>query len=706
MSTAVHGTGERLVEFVQYDIPPLKNGEYEATVTQTVEHPAKETFTAKRRFAVGGERFSIDPAEIAGVFPPDLAEGEYAGVLPHVVLNRRTLPWQRASVASEVTAPWLAVLLFDDDQAPAPVQRTAADLVPAGEKITVAGSAETETGAMPAGVVSYPGLKQLQYGERPSEPCTTIDVPAGVFAAVAPSAADLPYLAHIRRADTVDAQDDPEPVSEVAIVLCNRAGAVGSRSHAFLVSLENLGPRLPGGTEPPAADEQVRLVVFRAWTFTADAGAEHLRRLLEELNGGGAAAVPTTLQVPLARPAPDRAEVEAALAAQAQGALDQATAGVLVANALGLGYLPLPHHLRHGGETVSWYRGPLAPLAVEASVGLTVSCPDAANRYDPQTGMFDVSYGAAWQLGQLLALRNRGFATALYEWRRRQRLTAAARAEQERLAELAGGTFAALFAARAEALGTDPPQPPAAVLRWLARLRLLHGVPFNYLVPDEAMLPRESLRFFHLDLAWIDALAAGALSIGRAVAGEGGGREDAAALRQAALAASRDLRPNPAPLGATRSASGDVTGFLLRSAAVAGWPALHAKGYSDSAAETEIGKLRFERLSREVIVCLFEGVVRVAALREAPEQVHCGFEVETGTPSTTLREVSGAKPGEQTKATAAVPVRADGRTIEAAAAAASIEAGLKDKPGPPRVTAAEFALEMIKGVVEVEFRSS
>ena len=106
-----------------------------------------------------------------------------------------------------------------------------------------------------------------------------------------------------------------------------------------------------------------------------------------------------------------------------------------------------------------------------------------------------------------------------------------------------------------------------------------------------------------------------------------------------------------------------------------------------------------------MIFCLFDGVVRVAALREAPEQVHCGFEVETGTPSTTLREVSGAKPGEQTKATAAVPARADGRTIEAAAAAASIEAGLKDEPGPPRVTAAEFALEMVKGVVEVEFRS-
>ncbi len=47
---------------------------------------------------------------------------------------------------------------------------------------------------------------------------------------------------------------------------------------------------------------------------------------------------------------------------------------------------------------------------------------------------------------------------------------------------------------------------PPDVVRFLARLRLLEGVPFNYLVPDATMLPLESIRFFYVDRNWLDAL--------------------------------------------------------------------------------------------------------------------------------------------------------------------------------------------------------
>ena len=47
---------------------------------------------------------------------------------------------------------------------------------------------------------------------------------------------------------------------------------------------------------------------------------------------------------------------------------------------------------------------------------------------------------------------------------------------------------------------------PGELRKFLARLRLLHGVPFSYLVPDANLLPPESIRFFYIDRAWTDAL--------------------------------------------------------------------------------------------------------------------------------------------------------------------------------------------------------
>ena len=55
---------------------------------------------------------------------------------------------------------------------------------------------------------------------------------------------------------------------------------------------------------------------------------------------------------------------------------------------------------------------------------------------------------------------------------------------------------------------------PAEIVRFLARLRLLEGVPFSYLVPDAELIPTETIRFFYLDRNATDALVQGALSVG------------------------------------------------------------------------------------------------------------------------------------------------------------------------------------------------
>ncbi len=110
-------------------------------------------------------------------------------------------------------------------------------------------------------------------------------------------------------------------------------------------------------------------------------------------------------------------------------------------------------HLRFAGETVAWYRGPLAPAPLPSgTVRTPISCADAANRYDPSSGVFDVSYAAAWQLGQLLALQSSDFALALYNWRRDKRAASVAAAEQELIQQLLGDALPSLSARRRQFL--------------------------------------------------------------------------------------------------------------------------------------------------------------------------------------------------------------------------------------------------------------
>jgi hypothetical protein len=738
----------KTVTFIQYDEPALKAGEYTITVTQTVSQADPNTFTATRRVAVAGERFVIG-GEIVATFPPHLSNGPFSGVLPHVVLAKRTLPWERALAHGTGTAnlPWLAVLTFSSDEWARVTSKsgTAADLVAFGTAITVRGSTVTGTGALPANYLSYPDLDPLDYGETPAAACALLDIPIDLFNQVAPAynqatpaASDSAYLAHVRETDTSDSEDSGTQVLQRAVVLGHRVGKDGRDNYAALVSLENLGRYLPDdqGKVPPTVPNgttTVRLVAFRVWRYFANTLDQTFKALLENLNKslpshGGVTSL--SLPIPGTMSTPER--IATAMSHQASGTTSRDDATVLVANALAMGYVPFNHHLRppmdserkppHVGETVSWYRGPLVPCPAPAMfLTIPATSADAMTRYNPQTGMFDVSFSAAWQLGQLMALQNNAFASTLYTWKKTLAKGEAIKREQELLAEKLGDKFASLLRARAariQAMTPDIPHIPPIVTDWIGKLRLLQGVPFAYIVPDERMLPPESLRFFYYDPNWIEALIDGALSIGRATVDDVQ-RDKAlhARIRPPSIAAAHRMRKNRSRVAlAAADADGPITGFLLRSQVVAGWPRLNVNGYSDAGGQKELHKLRMVRLSNEVLLCLFIGAapLKMLAIHEAPESLHCGVEGADGVFTTTLREITGDQPGQQylkdpisSSPDAEVPVRADKRSLRMDAAATCIKTKLYNdfkQPESP-FTSAEMALEMIKGVVKVEFEA-
>ncbi|MBA56943.1 MAG: hypothetical protein CMK89_21045 [Pseudomonadales bacterium] len=177
---------------------------------------------------------------------------------------------------------------------------------------------------------------------------------------------------------------------------------------------------------------------------------------------------------------------------------------------------------------------------------------------------------------------------------------------------------------------------PAELRNWLVRLRLLEGVPFANLVADSELLPQESIRWFYLDRRWTDAIVQGALSVGTVNSDDRIQLEaQYAAIRAELDTEERNVRRRE---GDKRKMGppGPISGFLLRSAAVSGWPGLHVRAFNvdpeegDDARYEEddprrIRLLRLERLAPAVLLCLFDGIPKVVHVEEPRQGIQFGF---------------------------------------------------------------------------------
>jgi len=185
---------------------------------------------------------------------------------------------------------------------------------------------------------------------------------------------------------------------------------------------------------------------------------------------------------------------------------------------------------------------------------------------------------------------------------------------------------------------------PGELRRFLARLRLLHGVPFSYLVPDADLLPIESIRFFYIDRAWTDALVQGALSVGTISSTDRAQLEAVYPhIRGEVDETERTVR-TPQREDTLKGPGGTITGFVMRSRAVSGWPNLHVRAYArdllkDDALTTEAEShpdrmkvLRMERLAPAVLLVLFDGVPAVVHIEEPRQGIQFGVRLDADAP--------------------------------------------------------------------------
>ena len=177
---------------------------------------------------------------------------------------------------------------------------------------------------------------------------------------------------------------------------------------------------------------------------------------------------------------------------------------------------------------------------------------------------------------------------------------------------------------------------PDRLREWLVGLRLLRGVPLAYLVPDAALLPPESIRFFHVDPSWVDRVIDGVFA-----AANTGTVDFVFSYRM--LHASRGTLDGEltdmakAQVPSTQWAGGQpMTGMLIRSELVRRWPDMVIRGYkntnpppapdpSDPPPPT-VALLRAEPISKDIYIALFAGQPGVVHVREPNVGTRYGVE--------------------------------------------------------------------------------
>jgi hypothetical protein len=408
MSTPPPGT------LVLYDDvqPPLPAGSYRALATTTVTvSGGPQVLSAERHFEVDAPRFSLPPSEIAAVHPPRNGHGSFHLTLPHIVLRRRSLPWERAldpggrvpapsrAPGEQVPrgrAPWMALLLLDD-----------------GEGLFLEG--------LPLEEVVPPDVF-ARLGSPAGVRCDALELDRPLLRALLPSLDEIQLLAHARE---IDADNRPLDAGDgfYAVVMANRLPRAGARHRVCLVSLEERGD-LISANPPPVASGGVRDGLL------ATTGVLERPRTIRPMDR-------EVLEIP--RPAPAAARLVVLTSWSFEGGsatfpelmsrLDVGMFGLVSgdgAPALAdTGHLPLDLEDRAGVNQTVWYRSPLAPGELGRDAAGPYHAADQARRVSPETGAEDITYAAAFEVGRLLCAADGRAAGELLRWRRAEHREAA-----------------------------------------------------------------------------------------------------------------------------------------------------------------------------------------------------------------------------------------------------------------------------------------
>lgn len=368
--------------------PPLQGGKYtlDTTVVVAAQGKVNEQYKSQLSFTVDGPRFGLDPINIYDVHPVANSSGAYHDTLPHIIFTRKTIPWEFSFKDNKIDPtnanPWLALLLLTEEE----VKENNIKMQTIEIK-TLMGTNPDSSILNPAINIRKWETEEIKENIVTPKRTNVIDIPLALFQKIAPKPdTELPFLAHTRQVDMSNKENtDLNPHGWFACMVSNRLPAEGSDNYMFLVSLEGHETAFTNSDK----SKKARLVVMSQWYFRSEGAtfsdiAEKLGKNIQPL----------------------KMEIDA-----------NSVVNQNVANAIRLGYTPMNHQLRNGQKTLSWYRGPLVPVDIPTATQYIYKSADEALRFDKNTGIFDISYASAWQIGRLLALQSPTFFKSLTNWK-------------------------------------------------------------------------------------------------------------------------------------------------------------------------------------------------------------------------------------------------------------------------------------------------
>ena len=342
--------------------PVLEEGAYIITGSQDVTSPVMEQFSATRDFYVAANTENLAVGELFSVYPNPEQQGNFSGTLPFMVLNNPAYPWIRhwTNDIGGAPVPWLALIVVAGNEGAVETDITYSQLLTLKED-----------------GVFFPYDKNAAARCKDDDKIHILTLPRAVCDEVMPAAEDLPWLTHAKYVNLAAAEDAiSEQDGWFSTIVANRFvpsdGESTVKSTIYLIAVDKyLGHPIPDHCE------FVRFVSLYHWNvYSQNVEDESFVGLMSGLSRNSRSVEGNSLK---------------------------------------------PHYLRTGEKTYSLYHSPLLPLdsaRYENINGEENYTADGRMIYDWETGIFDVSYAAAFNLGRLITLSRRSEAEAITAWRK------------------------------------------------------------------------------------------------------------------------------------------------------------------------------------------------------------------------------------------------------------------------------------------------